>query len=355
MSPFLRTIERQAKRSLARSLLFFFGKAEARTAVAGPLRSIAILAQEKLGDAILLTPLLRNLRRALPEAKIHIVALSPVFPFFERDANVDVVHRVKQDYPGYFRRIRQMEFDLLFSPKDHPSFTFLYQARIIRARNRVGIDHPGHRGFFHHLLEIDFHQHIIEKNCALLDYLGLADGADACRPYLPPEPVAREIAGFIGRVQQERPTGINLSAGEPAREWPVEKWQALLQRLDGPVVVLGMPDKAGMKARLETEFAHVLPSPQTRNIYEAGEIIRHLRLLITPDTALVHVASCYATPVVGLYRADPVHVRRFAPYRVAHRQILAPASQVAAIPVDQVVNATNALLQELHAGPAVRV
>jgi ADP-heptose:LPS heptosyltransferase len=345
-----RSIEQGAKRWLIKGMLRILRPLPRQAEFSGPLDSIVILAQEKLGDAILLTPLLKNLRRARPQLKIHLVCVSPVYHFFERDPHVDVVYRVKQNYPAYFKAILAQRFDLLFSTKDHSSFTFLYQTRLIRARQRVGIDHPDHRGFFNHLLQRDLHQHVIEKNCALLDYLGVPYAPEDCRPYVPEENVSEEVRRFIDGMSPGKLLAINLSAGEKSREWPIAKWKQLLSRLHHPLMIFAMPERWTDKQELENSFSQVVASPATKNLYEAGEMIRRLKLLISPDTSLIHLASCYGTPVAGMYRADPVHLQRFAPYRVPHRLLVSPTSRVEDIPVEEAAAAIDDLLGQRAKG-----
>lgn len=336
--------DRQAKRLLALLTLSLFGTADKKEKFDGKLRSIVILAQEKLGDAILLTPLLRILRRAVPDLSIHVVTYSSVHAFFERDPNVDVVHKGKNHYWSLYKAMRHRRFDLLYNTKDHPSFTFLYQSRIIPARHRVGIDHPGHDGFFNYMIEVDFHQHIIEKNCALLDYVGIPYTKEDCRPYLPEGNVSEAVDAFINEISDMKVIGINLSAGEKNREWPEEKWVRLAKSIGQPIMILSMPNRHSEKRRLESTLKEVIPSPQTQSIYEAGRIIEHLDLLVTPDTSLVHVASCYGTKVVGLYRADEVHYKRFYPYLTPNRIVISPTNRIDDIPVNEVMKATRDML-----------
>ena len=340
----LKICDRKAKRLLTLLTLSLFGIADKKEKFDGKLRSIVILAQEKLGDAILLTPLLRILRRAVPNLSIHVVTYSSVHTFFERDPNVDVVHRGKNHYWSLYKAMRHGKFDLLYNTKDHPSFTFLYQSRIIPARHRVGIDHPGHDGFYNYSIEVNFHQHIIEKNCSVLDYIGIPYTKEDCRPYLPEGNVPESVDAFINQISDRKVIGINLSAGEKTREWPEEKWLRLVESIGRSVIILSMPDRHSEKQRLENTLKEVIPSPQTQSIYEAGRIIEHLDLLVTPDTSLVHVASCYETKVVGLYRADEVHYKRFYPYLTPNSIVISPTNRIEDIPVDEVIKATKEML-----------
>ncbi len=339
----LRKLERKWKRMWVRIIGFFLRALEEKN-FDGALNSIVILAQERLGDSILLTPLIRNLRRALPELEIHVVTVSDVYGFFKNDPNIDHVYAVKRNYPAYFKNILSKKFDLLFNTKDHPSFTFLYQTRVIRARHRVGIAHPYHKGFFNYLINVDLNRHIVEKNCLLLDHLGISYSAEDCRPYLPNSGVSAEMKDFLQKLDSQAIVGINLSAGKKPSEWSIEKWAKLLSKLSAKVLILAMPDRAQDKIRLEQSFPSVLKSPQTHSIYEAGQIIKRLQLLITPDTSLIHAASCYGTPVVGLYPKVEVGLQRFSPYGIPHRQLVSSTRKSEDVPVERVLDAAMEML-----------
>jgi ADP-heptose:LPS heptosyltransferase len=337
-------VERRTKRLLWKTFLRMTGPAETRPAFQGSLKSMVILAQEKLGDAILLTPLIGMLKKSIPGVQIDVVTYGSNFGFFELDPNVSKVHRGKRDYVKYFSTLKARRYDLLFSTKDHPSFTFLYQSRIIPARYRVGILHPMHHGFFNHLIPVDFHRHIIEKNCSLLDHLGVPYRHSDLRPYLPEGPVRPLIRTFSESLAGRSAIGVNLSAGSADREWPLANWERLVSRINRPVVVFAMPGRFADKKRLESEYPNVLPAPETETLYEAGEMLRRLKLLVSPDTSLIHAASCFDIPVAGLYRSDLVHLQRFYPYLVPHRLTVSKTRRVADIPVDEALKAVRELL-----------
>lgn len=337
----VKIIRSKAKRLLIKLMLLILRPVKSKEKFEGPLESIIIIAQEKIGDAILLTPLLKNLKRLFPKIEIHIVAVSPIFPFFENDPNVDIVHKVKQNYWAYFKSIRKKKFDILFSSKDHPSFTFLYQSRIIPARYRIGIFHPYHKGFFHHLIRLDFYQHIIEKNIAIFKFLDISITQEECRPYLPEGNISEEIKSFASKISKLKCIGINLSAGEKDREWSLQKWMEFLKEIDENVIIFATQDRTEDKQKLENLFEHVINSPATKSIFEAGHILQHLKLLISPDTALIHIASCFNISVVGLYRAQVEHVTRFYPYLIPNKTIVSSTRRIEDISVSQVVEAVK--------------
>ena len=341
----IRSLNRDLKHGLAKSLLLLTSRREIFDHFEGPLKSVAIIAQEKLGDAILLTPLIKNLRQAVPDIQIHVMAMGRTYSFFENDPNIDRVYRVKENWITYVNEIRRKTFDVSFNTKDHSSFTFLFQTCLVKARYRVGIEHPRHRGFFNHAISCGFHEHMILKNCSLLDFLGISYSIEDCRPYLPEEKISKEVAQFLNDLPDCNLIGCNLSAGEKDREWPIHKWEKLVKNMTHPVIIFSMPERYREKEAIEKKFEHVIPSPATKTIYEAGQIIRCLSLLVTGDTSLVHVASSYHIPVVGLYRSDPVHLTRFSPFGEGNHQVVSPSYRVSDISVQKVWNMIDVMMK----------
>ncbi len=314
----------------------------------GPLNSVVILVQEKLGDSILLTPLLGNLRVHFPDLEIHLVCFSKASTdFFSNDSNVTAIHQAKKGFHQYFRKVLCRKFDLLFNTKDSPSTHFLLQTALIRARFKVGHQNPYHEGLFNHLLPIEYHTQMALKNCALLSLLCIKTTLEECIPYLPSAPVSSAITSCIEKYSSELFVGLNISAGSPMRYWTEEKWACLIASFsDIGFMIFSAPNDSLVKQRLE-KHSNVMATPPTANIYEVGLLVKHLRLLITPDTSLVHVASCYSIPVIGLYTAAPQDLSRFAPYLVEFELITSSTSRVSDIEVESVASVVRKKLRQL--------
>ncbi|RNA64289.1 lipopolysaccharide heptosyltransferase family protein [Prosthecochloris sp. ZM_2] len=333
--------QRRFRQGLAKSLQKIFHRTLRRPPCAGPLDSVVILAQEKYGDAVLLTPLLKNLKTAFPDTEIHLVTFSKaVTTFFSTDSHISGIHYVKGNPVRLLRLIAGHRFDLLFNSKDHPSTTFLLFTILIRARVKAGIDCEFHRGLYDYLVTIDYDSPIALKNCGLLALLGRPAESDDCRPYLPPGPVSDRISNFLEDNDLTGVTGINISAGRPNRYWTQEKWRQLIVAFpDRKFVILSGPGDLETKQTLEGAAPTVHPSPPTANLYEASLIIKHLSLLVTPDTSMVHVASCHRIPVVGLYGTAPQDQSRFRPFLIDYRMVVSHTRSVSEIAVDDVIRA----------------
>ena len=307
----------------------------------GPKDSFLILAQEKIGDAILLTPLLKNLRACFPESSIDILTFSKaVFGFFQSDPNTNTVYYAKDNPPRYIGSILSRKFDILFNTKDHPSTNFLVQSLLVQAHNKVGILNEFHIGIYDYLVPIEYHAPIALKNCGLLKILGEELKPEKCRPYIPPMSVSKPVREFLEKLETQTCTGINISAGNQDRYWTEKNWRKLVRAFHNKShIILCSPEDIEKKKRLEQTCDNIIPSPRTRNIYEAGLITRKLRLLVTPDTAMVHAASCFNTPVVGLYGKALQDQSRFSPFLIDHKMVVSPTAFVKNISAEIVIDA----------------
>lgn len=339
--------KRRFRQSFARLLQKMFRRPLLQAPYTGPVNSVIILAQEKYGDAILLTPLLKQLKWHYPDCAVHVVTFSrATYTFFQSDRNIDRLHftRSSNAWPYYWQLLSR-RFDILFNTKDHPSTSFLVQSILVRARSRAGIDCEYHRGIYDYLIDLDFHTPVALKNCGLLDILGKPVQHNECRPYLPQKPVSETVQAFLGSIAEHTATGINISAGGPTRYWTEENWKKLVGAFPGETfMVFSAPGDRKQKQRLELQCPNITASPDTENLYEVGLLTDKLKLLVTPDTAMVHVASCRNTPLVGLYGIAQQDQSRFGPFMVPCRIVISATALVADIPLTEVIEAVKAMI-----------
>lgn len=57
---------------------------------------------------------------------------------------------------------------------------------------------------------------------------------------------------------------------------------------------------------------------------EIAEIVKHSAGVISPDTAIIHMASAFNVPVVGLYTDVKWNLDRFAPLSDKQRILISP-------------------------------
>ncbi len=328
------------------SELFFSRIKQEPVAIPDKLDTIAIFVQEKLGDALLLTPLIRFLSTHFPGIRITLLTFSKAtYSFFKNDPFVYECFYINLAKLPLLSNLAKRGYDLLYNPKDHPSNTFLLLTALIKARYKVAVYHDLHQGFYHKLLEVDFGEHVIRKNLSLATLWDKAIDLDDMIPYLPTRQISHTMQVFADSLQS-KPVAFNLSAGESHRLWDEQNWVRLAELISERIVILAMPGERELKRALEKRFAHVIVSPTTTNLAEASLLLSKCLVLITPDTSLVHLSMISDTPVIGLYRFDPVHHMRFAPLSRNSRKLVSTSHTICDITPDEVYLAYQEVLGE---------
>jgi heptosyltransferase-3 len=211
------------------------------------LKSIVILAPERYGDLILLTPLLKHLNRRFPGICLTLAGVNDSVFFFLHDQHVHKLYNGKKMLYRPGSLLFKESYDMLYNPKDHPSFVFLLLTCRLKAERKVGIDHPLHRRFYHNLLPVEAGWSKLQINCALLSFLNIKPSREDQRPYLPHAAVSDRIKHFVEEKLPANTVVINLSASNWIRQWPLAHWQTVLDQFRQPLIIVAMPQQAKKK------------------------------------------------------------------------------------------------------------
>ncbi len=269
-----------------------------------------------LGDIVMTTPLVRQLRRAQPAATIDYLtgrgctAVLAGIPGIDHVAGFD--ERVL--YRPQVRRLPEVVallrgYDLVFTLDKHWVFPLLaWWARIPR---RVGFARtPGSRHWLTQSVPYGALRHEIDYYLDLLPAAGWeADGKDV-----------RLDAAASGLVPAGSPAGATVlinSGGANAyetsqvRRMPDDLFGALVAacRARGPVAFLGTAAESPYYERFAGEGVHNLCG--RTSLAEACAVLRGARQVVTTDTGLMHLAGALNTAVTAVF--GPTHPLRKCP------------------------------------------
>lgn len=279
------------------------------------LRRVVALRDDRLGDALLATPLLAALRAACPRAEIVVVASAANREVFERLGGV--VDRVVPSR-GRWRDVREVAralrglgaIDLVLDLYSWTELRPAVLARLSGAPRRAGFD-LDHRAFLHtdRLAAPPGLRYEAERNLDLLRGCGLAAG-EGERPRFPITDADRAAAGAAAAASAARGyVALHPGSGNRYRSYrrvapavlgEVARRIATEQGLD--VLVTGGPDEVELAA----EVAHAASHPAVRTV--AGRLslgalaalLHEARLVIVPDTGVLHLAVAVGAEVVAL-------------------------------------------------------
>lgn len=275
-----------------------------------------------IGDIILMLPLAQALRAHYPAAAITAVAVPQSAPVLRNHPAVDrVITYDKKGSEGGLRGIltlaqhlRALRFDIAFVP--HRSLRSAVVVWLARIPRRIGFSTSSGRILFTDVVPHGKALHEIERNLSLLRPLG-TDAADLRLPELHPRAEDRKVVDGLLRSYHLRWPSFdadNMVAIAPGsvwltKRWPAESYTALVKALVAGgwgVVLIGGPEDQGL-CRSIAEAAGtpgtILNAAGAFTLLQSGELLRRCKVLVSNDSAPMHLGVAMQTPVVAVYGA----------------------------------------------------
>lgn len=288
-------------------------------------KKILVIKLGAMGDLILGTPSFRMLRQRFPDAKISLLVdkrLAPVIspcPYLNEIIPIDrkKLHRLPY-LLKLAKKLRQEGFDVSVDLQNS-KWTHLLAALAL-IHERFGF-RRGKLGFFinRHDQNFEMADSPVRHQFRILSKLGVTQLDEKLELW--PE---AEVQQKVDRILQEwgvngNASFIGLAIGAskawPTKRWPPEYYRDLAIKLSKEghrILLIGSSedvDQAGVLNELKGESFLNLLGKST--LPEMICLIKRLRVLVTGDTAPLHVAAAMDIPFVTLF--GPTDPKRHAP------------------------------------------
>ena len=324
----------------------------------GATPRLLLLRQDRIGDVLVSVPLIRALRSKYPQAVIHMLfsrtnygVRQAVLPWIDHAWRYD---KTPASAIGLIRAFRRARYDVVVDLMDSPSTNSQLVAQWSRARARLGIRHEraGHYTVAVPLLDRE-RVHIVERLAQLLLPFGLDPAVVPLElEYRLTDAERARARARLAPTDRPRRLGVNISGSSLARFWGRDNFIALIkwfQETDSRfhVTVVGAPDyEPDLAAIAAATGAGRLP---TLEFHEFAAVVHEFDLLLTPDTAVLHLGAAWKIPQVDLFHQPPGAPLPWYPYHSPYKALLHPDG-VGHIPQGEVRAALRALVTE-HFGP----
>jgi heptosyltransferase II len=289
------------------------------------VNKILIIQTAYAGDLILTLPLIQEAKRLLHCSVLDVLCIPSTQALVAGHPDIShlIIYDKKQrrpSLPSLIRRLRSAKYDICISP--HRSLRSALLSYGTGAERRVSFDNSAGRILYTHLAPYRQKAHEIVRNLSLLE--PLVEGIDySCHPLLFPSDEEEAAAQSVRyKTDQGRPY-ICLAAGSV---WATKRWlkegfiavsKALLETHD--VVFIGGNEDRDLTEAIvrDVDDPRCVSSSGQLSFPGTAALIRDAQLLISNDSAPVHLASAMRTPVIEIYGAT-IPGFGFTPFGVSH-------------------------------------
>ncbi len=328
------------------------------------------------GDAVLMTPALRALRKQFAGAELHLLVPEEIAPIFQHLPSLNRVWAMprrrgsaslRQTWP-VLRALRRERFDrsVDFASNDRGAILSF----LIGARRRLGWSERGgflgRRFCYNQRVALETReQHESARMMRLLSAWNVAPGS--LEPEIQSDP-ALDVAA--AKLLPEHAILCHIASSQPNRQWPVKCWTEFYQLAAAAGLSIAFTTAAGARERALTDelkktapAARVLPPVPELALFLA--VLKRAEVFISGDTGPLHFAAGLGVPTLSLF--GPSSPARWAPVGGRHRVLTggpcacgpgASACQTAdfclmAITPEQVLNSLQTILKSARRSPTL--
>lgn len=293
-------------------------------------RNIIVRMPNWIGDLVMATPILSDLRRTYPKAYITAMCRSPICELLKENPEINELFCFSKA-SGFGRRIerrniieklRKGNYDLGILLTH--SFSSAWWFWLGKVKNRLGYECNGRKFLLTHSLPFPQNiqtQHLVVTYKMLLGLLGIPISDTPPHLYLTPKEIhaARVLLRQQGIPDGALVVGINPGASYgSAKCWLPERFREVTERLlcdkDVYVVYFGDQTSASLvKEICQGLSSRVINLAGMTSLRELASVISNCDVLLTNDSGPMHIADAIGTPIVALFGSTSEVVT--GPYR----------------------------------------
>ena len=307
------------------------------------MNRILVVRLDEIGDVVMTTPFLRELRRNKPNAWITLVVKPAVYDLIELCPYVNEVLTYDWNTKGYLWQVRQLRchgralklcfkylwkrrFDLAIIPRwDIDSYHATFLAYFSGAPWRVGYSenvnedklriNNNYDRLFTDVIDDNTLKHEVERNLDVIRHLGGEIRDNHLELWLSEddEAFADKVLRDHGVRSWELIVGFGPSGGNSSlKQWPVKnfgdlgKW--LKAEYKAHIVIVGGPDEEMFGEDIvRMAGTSVINMVGKTTLRQMGALLKRCNLYIGNDAGPLHVAAAMNIPLIALFGSSCPH------------------------------------------------
>jgi len=264
-----------------------------------PVQRILIIRFSSIGDIVLTTPVIRSLKKKYPEAELHFLIKKNFSAVIAGNPYIDVVHELDQDLNDNIHQLKKIPFDYIIDLQKN-----FRSARVRNALQAKSYTFPKlniQKWFY-----VNFKwntlpdKSIVNRYFKAVEQLAAKNDGKGLDYFIAEEKATQQDdipmghwAGFVGCV---------IGGSFATKQFPIEKWSALLPLIPYPVILLGGPeDREAGKLIAAGQEGKVYNACGKFNLTESAHLVKRAKVIVSNDTGLMHIAAAWQKPIVSLW------------------------------------------------------
>lgn len=259
-----------------------------------------IIRFSSIGDIVLTTPVIRCLRKQLPDAKIHFLTKQAFRGIVADNPYIDKIHTLGDSFDLMLHELLTEEYDYIIDL--HHNLRTLRIKRFLKGVKAFSFNKLNIEKYIYTNLKVNLlpRKHIVDRNLETVRSLGVTDDGQGLDYFIAEKDVVdnkdlptAHLHGYIAVV---------IGAALATKKLPIHKLKELCAAIDHPLILLGgEEDYEDGKAIAAIDDVKIYNACGKFNLNESADLVRRSKLVITHDTGLMHIAAALQKPIISVW------------------------------------------------------
>lgn len=315
-------------------------------------KNIIVRMPNWIGDLVMATPILADLRRTYPNAKITALCRAPVCDLIKEDPEIDELFYFSKtrgfsrrgDQKNVIEKLKAGNYDLgILLTHSFSSCWWFWRGKV---SNRIGYDCNGRRFLLSKSVALPENidrQHLVKTYKMLLQPLGIPISDQSPTIYLSETEVneARLLLKQHGVTEKSDLVGINPGATYgSAKCWLPSRFREVTEKLllDPNIYIIYFGDQstaALVKEICQGLGSRVINLAGLTSLRELASLISLCSILLTNDSGPMHIADALGTPILALFGStNEIVTGPYSTGKVIHKHVECSPCYQRTCPID---------------------
>jgi ADP-heptose:LPS heptosyltransferase len=258
-----------------------------------------IIRLSSIGDIVLTTPVIRNIKQQVEGAEIHFLVKKQFADVVKANPYISKIHYFDGDINATIEELQMECFDYIIDlHKNLRSLKIKNKLKVAAfSFNKLNVEKWLMVNFkINRLPKV----HIVDRYLETTNVFDVVNDNKGLDYFIEPN-IVNPVDSFPENFKKEF-VSIVIGANHYTKQIPTEKIIEICKNIGKPVVLLGGKDDVE-KADLVCKFVkeNIINTCGKLSINQSALIVKNSALIITPDTGLMHIAAAFKKKIISVW------------------------------------------------------
>jgi ADP-heptose:LPS heptosyltransferase len=261
---------------------------------------VLVVRFSSIGDIVLTESVVRCIKEQIPTVEIHYLTKESFLDLVKYNPNVSKVHVLMNDWASLIKTLRLEKFDCIVDLHNNLRTRRLKWAIQTKCYSfpKRNIEKYIYTRFKRNVLPNN--EHVVDRYFSAVSHLNVRNDCQPNRFYTNTN---NEIDLKSIGLGKKGYLAVAIGAQFNTKKLPVDKMIAILKNCTRPIVLLGNThdDIEAQQLIISLKEQSIQSFCGKLNLLQSASLIEQAAVLLTHDTGLMHIASCFETPIVSVW------------------------------------------------------